>query len=68
MTSILRVVLNLTIDCAGARTAMKMPTMGFASGRSNCQGQALAQAEMSAVLAELCSKDDFEVVDEGHNE
>jgi cytochrome P450 len=39
--------------------------MPFAIGRRNCQGQALANTEMNTVVARLCSKYSFEVVDEG---
>jgi cytochrome P450 len=37
----------------------------FAAGRRNCQGQALANTELNAVVARLCSSYSFDVVEEG---
>jgi len=42
--------------------------LGFGTGRRSCQGQALAQAELSVVLAKLCSDFEWTVVQEGHVE
>jgi cytochrome P450 len=39
----------------------------FAAGRRNCIGMSLAQAEMSAIIARMCSVYQFTVVDEGHS-
>jgi cytochrome P450 len=39
--------------------------LSFSSGRRGCQGQALANTELSVVLAQLCSRYEFSVEDEG---
>ena len=42
--------------------------LGFSTGKRNCQGQLVANVELMVILAELCSKYKFTVVDEGHVE
>jgi len=42
--------------------------LGFSAGKRNCQGQLVANVELMVILAELCSKYKFTVVDEGHVE
>ena len=42
--------------------------LGFSAGKRNCQGQLVANVELIVILAELCSKYKFTVVDEGHVE
>jgi cytochrome P450 len=37
----------------------------FSAGRRGCQGQALANAELTVILAQLCSRYEFWVEDEG---
>jgi cytochrome P450 len=39
--------------------------MPFSVGRRGCQGQALANAELTVILAQLCSRYEFWVEDEG---
>jgi cytochrome P450/NADPH-cytochrome P450 reductase len=39
--------------------------LSFSAGRRGCQGQALANTELSVVLAQLCSRYEFSVEDEG---
>jgi cytochrome P450/NADPH-cytochrome P450 reductase len=39
--------------------------LSFSVGRRGCQGQALANTELSVVLAQLCSRYEFSVEDEG---
>ena len=41
--------------------------LGFSAGKRNCQGQLVANVELMVILAELCSKYKFTVV-EGHVE
>lgn len=42
--------------------------MGFSLGSRGCQGRMVADVELMVILAELCSKYKFSVVDEGHVE
>jgi len=42
--------------------------LGFSAGKRNCQGQLVANVELVVILAELCSKYKFTVVEEGHVE
>jgi cytochrome P450 len=37
----------------------------FLVGRRNCLGQALANTELTGVVARLCANYEFEVIDEG---
>lgn len=46
---------------ADAAAEMAAALMPFAVGKRNCVGQALAQADVQAVLALLCTRYDFEV-------
>jgi cytochrome P450/NADPH-cytochrome P450 reductase len=39
--------------------------LSFSAGRRGCQGQALANTELSVVLAKLCSRYEFSVEEEG---
>lgn len=39
--------------------------MGFSAGMRNCQGQMVAKTELMVIIAELCSKYKFTVVDKG---
>jgi len=47
---------------------MKKAYLPFAAGKRNCQGRALAYAELNTILAQLCSNYSFEVVEEGQPE
>lgn len=49
-------------------TEMQQSWMGFSMGRRNCQGQALANAELSVVLSKLCCDYNWSVVVEGEGE
>ena len=45
--------------------AQMMSMLTFSYGRRNCQGQALANAEVTEVLAKLCGTYEFDIVEEG---
>mmetsp|Transcript_6103 Transcript_6103/g.13666 ORF Transcript_6103/g.13666 Transcript_6103/m.13666 type:complete len:480 (+) Transcript_6103:122-1561(+) len=47
---------------------MQRSYLPFAAGRRNCQGQALANAELQVVLARLCSDYEWAVAKEGRRE
>jgi cytochrome P450 len=47
---------------------MQQSWMGFSMGRRNCVGQALANAELSVVLAKLCCDYEWSVIVEGNGE
>ena len=51
-----------------ATTEMKQSWLGFGTGRRNCQGQSLANAELSVVLAKLCSEYSWTLEEEGFSE
>ena len=51
-----------------ATPEMKKSWIGFGLGRRNCQGQALAKAELSVVLAKLCCDYEWSIIEEGRGE
>ena len=53
-------------SCSTSSECRIASLLPFAAGRRNCVGRALAQAEMSTILARLVSSFEFSVVDEGH--
>ena len=49
-------------------SAMNQAWIGFGIGRRSCQGQSLANAELSVVLAKLCADYEWTVEEEGDEE